>query len=829
MSNMFVTGINWLLEFALDLIRNLSFLLDWMIYGLMGQIYELIITIAKMSGDLFDTSSGSDISNLILNIYAVIGVIMLFKLTLSLLNSIVNPDQLFDQEKGFGKIVVRSIIALTLIVIIPTIFNYGMRIQSIILENNVFERLFVGEFDLTDNCGSPGEDLARMSFGAFFRCKDDTPECKEMNEYFCNMSSMGNVAAVLNDKDAGGSHIYTYLMFLSTIAGAFILLILILFSIDIAIRTIKLTFLQILTPIAVVSYVDPMSSKEGFFKKWVDATKSTYLSLFIRLAIIAFVVFFLYLIQSFDGGTHFDSAGPIQKGFIIILLIIGALIFARQAPKTIGNLFGIEDVGLGSLNPLKKIENEMVGGQYAAKGIRGVRKGAATGLLKSGAAWGGFSAGLARRIGNKDYSPLERAKHGWQSVKHKDSLGKRLGGSFQGFTKSDDAIYLKELKDKQKQAEKYYKPIKQAQEEAEIKALQRGASPSEAKAIGKAKAQEAEYASYSKGFAQAAQDYNERKKVYYTLDKEFNNISNLRDKVEFGDPNYEEVNKQYWEIEKRHRDAKDAMDSSKTKFDKVQETNKEDAKIYNIVKDHKDSIEEEQFIKQELNKDNAGSRPMTPVEGEPKVTSELNNNIDNNAEEGSSKVITNQNVEQQGLKTDVNEKTPVPPPSVEGEPNVTSQPVGGNQGSRIQPSEETSRPVTSGEVDLGVTGEPREEYQELKKQPTTREVTEEEILDFAQETSSDQLKREHADGVVTDKGVWVPNNTDEIQSTEEEGFASYVVQEDDNLEKIAKKHGITIEILRFINPKLGFSVSPGKVIKIPDNNLKETDDPDNKE
>ena len=57
--------------------------------------------------------------------------------------------------------------------------------------------------------------------------------------------------------------------------------------IDVAYRSIKFFALEILSPIAIISYIDPSSGKKGVFNKWLNETFKTYISLFVRVFVFA--------------------------------------------------------------------------------------------------------------------------------------------------------------------------------------------------------------------------------------------------------------------------------------------------------------------------------------------------------------------------------------------------------------------------------------------------------------------------------------------------------------------------------------------------------------
>lgn len=172
-----------------------------------------------------------------------------------------------------------------------------------------------------------------------------------------------------------------YNWFLCFLIGIVVLLFLITLCIDVAARTIKLAFYQIIAPVPIISNCDPKGKKDGMLQKWTKACISTYLDLFIRL-----IMFFLaiFIIRAF--AQKFASSG--NDSAIIVFIIIGALVFAKQAPKIIEDLTGLKIENF-TLNPFKKISNEALFGKAALGAIGG----AAAGLI------GGGGPGLKGLVG----------------------------------------------------------------------------------------------------------------------------------------------------------------------------------------------------------------------------------------------------------------------------------------------------------------------------------------------------------------------------------------------------------------------------------------------
>lgn len=387
--------------------RFLSFWLDKVVYGFIPTVYNILTDIAEttiFSQDIIDLFASK--------IYALLGIFMLFKVSFSILTYIVDPDAFLDKSKGFSKLISNIIITLVLLVLTPWIFSQAMDIQSIVLRDNIIGSLFsVTGTDATSN-GDPGNKMAYETFKAFYHIDTNLfPECesgessaladpdgcvaklgltndegnqlKDTLNYAYNTNSVSIYMDydLLNLKDTGDEFVFYYLPVVSTICGVVILLLLIVFCFDIAVRSIKLGFLNVIAPIPIISRIDPKKGKETF-DKWVKLCISTYLDLFVRLLAIYFAVFIISQVidlqfVSLETGTSKDVGA-----FVKVFIILGALIFAKQFPKLIEDITGIKMDGKFTLNPMSKLRQTPL-----------VGAGVTTAAALAGGAYAGLKAG----------------------------------------------------------------------------------------------------------------------------------------------------------------------------------------------------------------------------------------------------------------------------------------------------------------------------------------------------------------------------------------------------------------------------------------------------
>lgn len=204
---------------------------------------------------------------------------------------------------------------------------------------------------------------------------------------------------------------------ITTAVAIVVLLVLLNYCIDVALRSVKLAFLQLISPIPIISYMDPKSGKDGMFSKWAKMCMSTYISLFVRLLALYFGVYIITQV-----GEMYDVVnGSVVDDFLVkVFIIIGVLFFIKQLPKILENM-GIKLDGDGkfTLNPFKKIQEGAIGGKTISR-IPKAAAGAAMGLgmgaigTATGAGAGkwftGMASGLKGGLTGKKMSEIHKGQ-----------------------------------------------------------------------------------------------------------------------------------------------------------------------------------------------------------------------------------------------------------------------------------------------------------------------------------------------------------------------------------------------------------------------------------
>ena len=104
---------NFSANFLLKAWRSLLSTLDLAVYSLIVVVYQVFFNVASAK-----IIEGATIKSFFGRIQIILGVFILFKLAINLINVIVNPDQLGSDKsgQGFSQIVVRVICSLVMLV-----------------------------------------------------------------------------------------------------------------------------------------------------------------------------------------------------------------------------------------------------------------------------------------------------------------------------------------------------------------------------------------------------------------------------------------------------------------------------------------------------------------------------------------------------------------------------------------------------------------------------------------------------------------------------------------------------------------------------------------
>lgn len=335
-----MVGIGYLIVKILDWVntlRSISFFLDSLLLKIITRIYEYFEMLVK--GEMFDADTIAAFSS---RIMLFIGILIFFKLAVKMVNYAINPDSVWDENKGLHKLVQRVMFGMILIVLMPTIFSIARGLQKAVIEDHVIEYIFsgkkLGESDASNQMYTSGQEIGFTVWEGFASVNGLASTSQK--KVFENAQKYKDVDMLSKDmitEKAGEEYIIDYFPILSTIALAYIAFSILVMALNVVMRTLELSVMQIISPIIIVDYVADNNSQT--FGKWVKASCSSYLSIFIEIAIMSFIVFILQYLNNPDAGTLLASNNDVLLKAIIV---IGLFLFCKKIPDLISKIFGIE-------------------------------------------------------------------------------------------------------------------------------------------------------------------------------------------------------------------------------------------------------------------------------------------------------------------------------------------------------------------------------------------------------------------------------------------------------------------------------------------------------
>lgn len=439
-------------------------MIDGAIYNLICYVYEIFYYLATLN--IFTEDNYHDI---VQRIYLILGLFMLFVLAYSLLRATINPDEFAKGENSFPNIIKNVVISLVIIVLLPTVFSVAFNIQSTVLNNDTVPRLILGTDYVAENKSGEGRTIAFNLFKAFLYPNTEGELCESDDVEACRSNILGNgwigmtngrPLTEIDDNVLNGASFINYQIFseavrdgnvtylfpISTVAGIFTLYVLVNFCFDMAVRVIKLAFYQIIAPIPVICRILPGGNMKDVFNKWVKQIISIFLEVFIRVAILALCVYLINIVISYNGGLPgIGVLDPVQQPIVVALIIMGIVIFMRQAPKLLGDLLHLDTGGmkLGLMDKLAMggglLAGAAAGGavtsfaRNAVAGVRRTRQNIQTarqnGKSGVGALLGGAAGTITSSIAGAGSGAVRAGRGGIKAKNFKDMAGAAGKGS----------------------------------------------------------------------------------------------------------------------------------------------------------------------------------------------------------------------------------------------------------------------------------------------------------------------------------------------------------------------------------------------------------------
>lgn len=452
------------------LLRKLAAYLCKPIYILIRDVYYIFYNLANtrfLNSDVISQFSS--------NIYVLVSVVMLFAFSVVILSAIVNPDLLNDNKKGVTALFKRAIIALVLMVSIPFMFNMLYKAQENIMDNSLIEKIIIGssiscqESESTDDSeskcqagGNGGQVIAGTLLQAvLYPVADDIKVDEDVSEIYTNtivenIDYMGKLAGHINATTDGGdegwyadedtNYAFKFNGLLAIVCGLACVYILVIFSMDIAVRVFKLAFMELTAPISIVGYI---AAGNKILSSWFQELVRTYVDLFVRIAIMAFYIFLVSnlpsFLKSFDT-VHVKGIDSTPWHAVLqAFLIVGMLIFVKQLPDLINKVFGTNIKLKGGIGG--RLGEMAAVGKQAQKAWGAVKQigklGAAAAALGTAALANPLLAagvGLSHRGWNKGFGRFARAGKETAPGKVLSGFGKTFGKTAGAYLKGNGLV-----------------------------------------------------------------------------------------------------------------------------------------------------------------------------------------------------------------------------------------------------------------------------------------------------------------------------------------------------------------------------------------------------
>lgn len=321
--------------------------IDSLLYSLVALAYKIFMIVADLSVFGGNIPAANQIYDDFTNrIYMILSIVMVFYFSYQLILLIANPD---GNTKGATSVLKDTVISLVAIAVCPMLFRYMAIFQHHILTDGTLVNIVTGNPSAsTDN---PGKNLAVIAFTQMYHpegtelsyfidgetfdmveyeksmgyCKGDNTSkardtiCdlywRDLGGWYCNGNNTTICQAGIAGNEFKGNGKFTlatdpslsirigkdggmeYYWVISTAAAIAFVWFLLSYTIDMGTRAVKLAFLELIAPIPLTMRIFPKTKPT--FDKWFKEITKTYLDVFIRVLVIAFIMELCQLVPTF--------------------------------------------------------------------------------------------------------------------------------------------------------------------------------------------------------------------------------------------------------------------------------------------------------------------------------------------------------------------------------------------------------------------------------------------------------------------------------------------------------------------------------------------------
>lgn len=435
-------GAGWLTE---QLNAAILFI-EGIVYEAVSYVYLLFTLITQLNFN----SIYAIVGPIVEKIEAVIMVLIVFKLGMTLVGMLLNPDGAFAQGKALLVNIMVTVALLIsynfifsllnevgmLVIGAPPGYNFpvisGITGQSISADGGIINRFVFGKEGNMDAVGDMGEYMAYQIASIFIvnQTDEDTlgKTIEEDDGY--NFLLLPNLSPEVDRK-------VKYTPFIGVLVGGYMIYVFVKISLEVGQRMFKLLVLQLVAPLAIVTIITEGVSSKGFkgtMSKFISTYLSVFAEVFIRvlftLLVTVFVSKFIMNLGDFFGDISAAGDDFLTKGLLTIIVLIAGYKFVLEIPKLLSSVFGGKFSVSGG-DDFGKYALGLVGGAtgMVTGAVGGAMAGGSVGSRITGALAGGFAgAGGGFMTGSRGQSAADAVKNSYNQTQKRNQDWKDRGG-----------------------------------------------------------------------------------------------------------------------------------------------------------------------------------------------------------------------------------------------------------------------------------------------------------------------------------------------------------------------------------------------------------------
>ncbi len=355
------------MKYLLIVLKTIALWFDWVVYELLTYAYALFAVMCRLNF----SSLQAILSTIVVRIQVLFGVVMLFIVAFNLLTLIIDPSN--KNLEGGSKLITKIIVSVGLLVAGNFAFGLLDNLQNAILDENVIEKLVIGNNSVESNNQPDDESIAKnqyeifigsgrwISYNLFFSFYDNPDPSDAAAEGDATLKP-----AILNGEKkfyqivehASDDIKYEYPI-VSTFCGLLAVVMYVTFAIDIGVRAFNIMILRVIMPVAAMGYIIPKKGEE-ILKKYISTYVSTYAQLFAKIFISYLIVYLMMALMSilitgvgndvisgdmviaFNNQNFLASFPIFFKVALLIVIFVSLYLFYINLPKLISKILGVE-------------------------------------------------------------------------------------------------------------------------------------------------------------------------------------------------------------------------------------------------------------------------------------------------------------------------------------------------------------------------------------------------------------------------------------------------------------------------------------------------------